>query len=270
LIAELQPEYDETFKFAPGAHTMLSKELAEYVIKREKNQVPKDEDKEAALVKWAEHSRAGKAFLGLKTKDKGLFVIGAAAEAERRPAAEIGSGPGSIKSAVSSDVLTHGQLTYIRAAVMAHNQFIPPNAGQRVDFSHANADLLRAHLPARYPDIGDDTLDRGDTIATRIIKIIMTLARDRRIPHGYTREQQEIITANLGLLNASFQAHRPLVLIDSRVTRFGNELIQSIGRARVNPTYMAWLKNNKSEYEAFQLEQTKKREALGLGEAGFI
>src|SRR5262249_32341829 len=66
LIEELQPEHDATFKFAPGVHTMLSKDLAEYVAKREKKLVEKDEAKERQLVEWAGKSTAGKAFLGLK------------------------------------------------------------------------------------------------------------------------------------------------------------------------------------------------------------
>jgi hypothetical protein len=167
-----------------------------------------------------------------------------------------------VRGGVSSDVLTIGQLTYIRAAVMTHNRYVPPSVGKRVDYGHATPDILRAHFAAKYSDIGDDKLDPGDTIASGAIKIIMTLARDRRIPHGYTPDQERIITYWLGVLNACFRAHDGVGTMRVWLTKMGNQLIDSIARANVNPTYLTWLKDNKPELDAFRKEQHEKRYAL--------
>jgi hypothetical protein len=274
LIEELEPVYEETFKFAPGKYEILPSDLSEYVNKRLAKIIPENSTKEAELVAWAQKQKesrgAGKAFLGLKTKDSGLLVFGAAAEAHAPTRTMVGSDPGSVRAAVSSDVLTHGQLTYIRAAIVAHNQFIPASVGQRVDFGHANADILRAHLAAKYPDIGNAKVDLDDTVATRIIEVVMTLARDRRIPHGYTRDQEQLITRALEEIDRAFGSGSGLTQLQARVTRLGNDLIKSIAKANVNPTYLQWLKTNPTELEAFNKEQEQKRALLKLDQEGFF
>ena len=294
LYEELDVEYEKTFKFAPGTHETLERDLAEYVAKRSKNQIAKNDKMEERLVAWETNRVKGKAFVGLTstkkeldralwgaggphTRSSTLLVIGGAAEADpkSRPdpktrVSPVGAGIGSVTGAVSSDVLTPGQLAYIRAAVVAHNQFIPPSVGQRVDYGHANADILRAHLAAKYSDIGEGKLDPTDSIATRAIQIIMGLARDRRIPHGYTAQQEGIISRWLGILNASFRASDSLPIMQMRLTNMGNEIAESISKANLNPTYMTWLKANTTEYDAFKKEQLAKADALKLDRAYFV
>jgi hypothetical protein len=142
--------------------------------------------------------------------------------------------------------------------------------GQRVDFGHANADILRAHLAAKYPDIGNPKVDLDDTVATRIIEVVMTLARDRRIPHGYTPDQERLITRALEEIDRAFGSGSGLTQLQARVTRLGNDLIKSIAKANVNPTYLQWLKTNPTELEAFNKEQEQKRALLKLDKEGFF
>jgi hypothetical protein len=98
----------------------------------------------------------------------------------------------ALKNWVSADVLTVGQLGYIRSAVRAVNNYVPGSIEHRVDYSHADANILRVHLAARYPDL-------PERYAQQFISMIRTVrsALAARLPHGFTREQAEYIEQEL-------------------------------------------------------------------------
>lgn len=143
-----------------------------------------------------------KAFLGWGTKDGSLKVFGLAAEnyedekrsrinslADRRVLA--------LKKWLSGDVLTVGQLTYIRSAMRAVNNYVPGSIEHRVDFSHADANQLRIHLAAKYPDI-------PEPFARWFIDTMSDLRSNRklqdRLPHGFTTKQVKLIEDKLAAL----------------------------------------------------------------------
>lgn len=98
----------------------------------------------------------------------------------------------ALKNWVSGDVLTVGQLTYIRSAVRAVNNYVPGSIEHRVDYSHADANILRVHLAARYPDL-------PERYAEQFISMIRTVRAGlaARLPHGFTREQVQYIEQEL-------------------------------------------------------------------------
>lgn len=98
----------------------------------------------------------------------------------------------ALKCWLSGDVLTVGQLTYIRSAIRAVNHYIPGSIERRVDFSHSDANTLRVHLVARYPHL-------PEAYAAAFIKMIARVlgALRTRLPHGFTEEQVTLIKRSL-------------------------------------------------------------------------
>ena len=129
---------------------MLPPDLSDYVKARTRKVSPILEDplKEQQLVAWAEKAVEGKAFLGLKTADKGLFVIGAgrggrfAGDCSHSGRQGIQRGVLGVERRVDAWAIDLHQ-----AGDRREYQLIPPSVGQRVDFSHANADILRIRRP---------------------------------------------------------------------------------------------------------------------------
>ncbi|GAB4537285.1 MAG: hypothetical protein Tsb0020_51900 [Haliangiales bacterium] len=139
-----------------------------------------------------------KAFLGWGTRDGILQVFGLAAE-NYAPKGGSRVGPFdrsamALKKWLSGDVLTIGQLAYIRSAMRAVNNFIPGSIEHRVDFSHADANQLRVHIAAKYPDI-------PERLARRFIGMIADVrdkpALQERLPHGFTAKQVRFIESQL-------------------------------------------------------------------------
>jgi len=98
----------------------------------------------------------------------------------------------ALKRWISGDVLTVGQLTYIRSALRAFNHYIAGSIEHAVDYSHSDANTLRVHLAARYPDL-------PEIYATRFISMMRTVRMDlqARLPHGFTEEQVDYIETQL-------------------------------------------------------------------------
>lgn len=138
-----------------------------------------------------------KAFLGWGTQDGSLLVFGLAAEnyeKDRRRIAPTDPRVIALKHWLSGDVLTVGQLSYIRSAMRAVNNFVPGSIEHRVDFSHADATQLRVHLAARYPDL-------PEPMANWFIGVIADFRKDpkiqRRLPHGFTKAQVKLLEKTL-------------------------------------------------------------------------
>lgn len=170
----------------------------------------------------AHHLDVNKAFLGWGTQDHQLQVFGLAAENYEYDT----SGPRAkrialtdarvmaLKQWLSGDVLTVGQLSYIRSALSAVNHFVPGSIEHRVDFSHSNANQLRIHLATKYPFIPEmlarwfvgmlgEVRFTGKPEATPQGKIAI-----ERLPHGFTVKQERIIERYLTELNTLGKRHR--------------------------------------------------------------
>ena len=63
-----------------------------------------------------------------------------------------------------------------------------------------------------------------------------------------------------------FRHRDSLKTMQDRVKKLGSDLIESIAGANLNPTYIAWMKDNKTELETFNKEQEEKRKLLELPE----
>ena len=144
----------------------------------------------------------GDAFLGWGTKDGSLQVFGLAAEnytppGERMPPTD--ARVMALKKWLSGDVLTVGQLSYIRTAMRAVNNFVPGSIEHRVDFSHADANQLRIHIASKYPDL-------PEPFARWFIGVLAEFRKDakvqERLPHGFTEKQVQFLEKTLqGLEN---------------------------------------------------------------------
>lgn len=155
------------------------------------------------------------AFLGWQNKSGTFQVFGLAAENYEESILDPKSTPqeprfgarridmndprvAALKCWLSGDVLTPGQLTYIRSAIRAVNHYIPGSIEHRVDYSHSDANALRVHLAARYPDL-------PEAYASWFVQMI---GRTRsglqgRLPHGFTEEQVALIEQRLASKEAS-------------------------------------------------------------------
>jgi hypothetical protein len=133
-----------------------------------------------------------------RQNESGTFrVFGLSAENYAGPSGRVGPEDPrvmALKSWISGDVLTIGQLTYIRSALRAVNNYIPGSIEHAVDYSHADVNTLRVHLAARYPDLPED-------YATWFISMLRRVRSDlqARLPHGFTREQTAWIEQELGI-----------------------------------------------------------------------
>lgn len=148
-----------------------------------------------------------KAFLGWGTPDGQLQVFGLAAEnyefhrgGRRTRIRPRDAQVLALKRWLSGDVLTVGQLTYIRSALRAVNHYVPGSIEHRVDFSHADANQLRVHLAAKYPDL-------PEPLAQWFIGLIAHVRTDAelhpRLPHGFTVRQTQLIERKLAELERS-------------------------------------------------------------------
>lgn len=132
------------------------------------------------------------AFLGWTNRSGDLRIFGLAAENYENKTKRIDSlkddRVSALKRWLSGDVLTVGQLTYIRSAIRAFNHFIPGSIEHRVDFSHADANMLRVHLAAKYPSL-------PEVYAQHFIGMISEVRTDKSsvLPHGFTQQQVEYI-----------------------------------------------------------------------------
>ena len=157
------------------------------------------------------------AFLGWQNKSGTFQVFGLAAENYEQITEDSKSTPqkrifnarrvdmndprvAALKCWLSGDVLTVGQLTYIRSAIRAANHYIPGSIEHRVDYSHSDANTLRVHLAAKHPGL-------PEAYASWFIKMI---ARTRsglqsRLPHGFTEEQVRLIERSLAEKEASIR-----------------------------------------------------------------
>ena len=109
----------------------------------------------------------------------------------------------ALKQWLSGDVLTVGQLTYIRSAMRAVNNYIPGSIEHGVDYSHADANALRVHLAARYPEL-------PEIHATWFIRMIkrIRVGFQARLPHGFTAAQVDHIEEQLSAKQEEFRDRR--------------------------------------------------------------
>jgi len=100
----------------------------------------------------------------------------------------------ALKHWISGDVLSVGQLTYIRSALRAVNNYIPGSIEHGVDYSHADANNLRVHLATRYPEL-------PEVYAAWFIGMLRRVRSDlqARLPHGFTTAQVTYIEQELEL-----------------------------------------------------------------------
>ncbi|WP_434391521.1 NAD(P)/FAD-dependent oxidoreductase [Melittangium boletus] len=167
------------------------------------------------------------AFLGWRNKSGTFQVFGLAAENHERMTEDAKSTPqrrifnarridmndprvAALKCWLSGDVLTVGQLTYIRSAIRAANHYIPGSIEHRVDYSHADANALRVHLATKYPGL-------PECYASWFIKMI---ARTRgglqsRLPHGFTEAQVQWLEGSLAQKEASILNQGPNTELDA-------------------------------------------------------
>lgn len=189
-----------------GTEDLLSKVMDPSVLDGELGLAPILDEQGVFSSPWDPRPEA-KAFLGWGTKDGMLVAFGLAAENYELPNAKddkktrINSISDrrvqALKKWLSGDVLTVGQLTYIRSAMRAVNNYVPGSIEHRVDFSHADANQLRIHLAAKYPDI-------PEPLARWFIGMISDLRTDEelqdRLPHGFTARQTTFIERKLAAM----------------------------------------------------------------------
>ncbi len=145
-----------------------------------------------------------KAFLGWGTPDGQLQVFGLAAENYEfhRDGKLTRIGPRdaqvlALKRWLSGDVLTVGQLTYIRSALRAVNHYVPGSIEHRVDFSHADANQLRVHLAAKYPDLPEPLTQWFIGLIAHVRTDAKPHTLHPRLPHGFTVRQTQLIERKL-------------------------------------------------------------------------
>jgi hypothetical protein len=114
--------------------------------------------------------------VGLRHKGGTLEVIGAVAKALANP--EQAAMLGAVTKFQSADIVAYEQLGGIRSAMYGLNEHMPPDIAQRVDFSHADPTVLRAHIALKYPNIREEH-------ARRIIGDILGHRKTGHHPHGY-------------------------------------------------------------------------------------
>jgi hypothetical protein len=153
------------------------------------------------------------AFLGWQNESGTFRVFGLSAENYAGPSGRVGPDDPrvmALKSWISGDVLTIGQLTYIRSALRAVNNYIPGSIEHEVDYSHADVNTLRVHLAARYPDLPED-------YATWFISMLRRVRSDlqARLPHGFTREQTALIEQQISIKERQIQRGAPNSQIDA-------------------------------------------------------
>ncbi len=110
-----------------------------------------------------------------------------------------------LKNWVSGDVAGVGQLTYIRSATRAVNNFVPGSIVERVDYSHADKNQLRIHLATKYPALPEAYAQAF----IELLRLVRSGVGDR-LPHGFTKQQTDFLDQQLAA--KSKQAARGRVL----------------------------------------------------------
>ena len=176
-------------------------------------------------------SRQTHAFLGWQNPSKTFQVFGLAAEnyagvQGRRPSriSPTDKRTMALKSWLSGDVLSVGQLTYIRSALRAINSYIPGSIEHRVDYSHSDTNTIRVHLAARYPDL-------PEVYASWLINMLRRIRTSfqERLPHGFTETQVDIIEDRISEKQENILEGGPNTRIDAVNWQWnlGNELMDS-------------------------------------------
>jgi len=127
--------------------------------------------------------------VGLRHKGGTLEVIGAAAKALADPKKQAPM-LGAVTKFQSADIVAYEQLGGIRSAMYGLNEHMPPDIATKVDFSHADPTVLRAHIALKYPNIGEEP-------ARLIIGDILKHRKTGHHPHGYDDWWQSHWEANL-------------------------------------------------------------------------
>ncbi|MBJ7309775.1 hypothetical protein ACFOLJ_10735 [Rugamonas sp. CCM 8940] len=152
----------------------------------------------------SQDNESSRAFLGWRNTAGTFKVVGLAAENYTTTTARDGKQVKTrinskddprvqaLKEWVSGDVATVGQLTYIRSAVRAVNNYVPPSIVERVDYSHADRNQLRVHLQAKYPSL-------PESYAQAFIALVHTVRTgySARLPHGFTAQQTAFLDQQL-------------------------------------------------------------------------
>jgi hypothetical protein len=156
------------------------------------------------------HRDSTPAWLGWQNREGTLQVFGLAAEnfsnsgnpRDNPRVSPVEPSVMALKKWLSGDIVTVGQLGYMRSAIRAANNYVPPTIADRVDFSHADANLLRIHLASRYPNL-------PEALTAQFIGMIRNV-RDgvgRELPYGFTVRQQALIVRVLSLWENFMKQH---------------------------------------------------------------
>lgn len=156
------------------------------------------------------HLESEPAWLGWQNRETTLQVFGLAAEnfsnggnpRDNPRVSPVEPSVMALKKWLSGDIVTVGQLGYMRSAIRAANNYVPPTIADRVDFSHADANLLRIHLASRYPNL-------PEALTAQFIGMIRNV-RDglgRELPYGFTVRQQALIVRVLTLWENYMKQH---------------------------------------------------------------
>jgi hypothetical protein len=119
--------------------------------------------------------------VGLRMKgsssESGLEIIGASAKA--LVSGKDAEALNAVVKYQSADIVAYEQLGGIRSAMYGLNEYLPPDIGTKVDFSHADPTTLRAHIAIKYPYMEEKQ-------ATSLINRILQHRKTGHHPHGYT------------------------------------------------------------------------------------
>jgi hypothetical protein len=138
-----------------------------------------------------EHAVAVRLNPALGVRDQGLFVIGAAAVSYTP---QFKDKLKAVTKFQSADIVAYEQLGGIRSAMYGFNEHLPPDIATRVDFSHADPTVLRAHMALKYPHL-------READATRLINQILSHRKTGHHPHGYDTWWQRHWEQNLAWWN---------------------------------------------------------------------
>jgi hypothetical protein len=148
--------------------------------------------------------RAERAFLGWQNGRRTFQVLGLAAENYEGAGGRVNSATDArvqtLKGSLSGDVAAVGQLTYIRSAVRAINNFVPGSIVERLDYSHADANQVAIHIAAKYPQL-------SAIYTQRFIAMLRTVREGlgERLPHGFTASQTKFLDRELHNKNRQFK-----------------------------------------------------------------
>jgi hypothetical protein len=147
---------------------------------------------------------SNRAFLGWHNPSDSFQVIGLAAEnymgATGRIKSQSDPRVAAMKNWLSGDVATVGQLTYIRSAVRAVNNYVPGSIVKRVDYSHADRNQLYIHIATKYPNL-------PESYAQAFIELLRTVRAgcSERLPHGFTQQQSDFLDRELAAKHAQLR-----------------------------------------------------------------